>query len=92
MVLRVDVVDAALQAAYPDGERPRIVLLSPTGRLLDDALADELAARAARWRCSAAATRASTSGSTSTSPTTRSRSAATCSPAASCRRWSSPTS
>ena len=44
MVLRVDVVDAALQAAYGDGERPRIVLLSPTGRLLDDALADELAA------------------------------------------------
>jgi tRNA (guanine37-N1)-methyltransferase len=44
MVLRVDVVDAALQAAYPNGERPRIVLLSPTGRLLDDELADELTA------------------------------------------------
>lgn len=42
MVLRVDVVDAALQAAYPSGEKPRVVLLSPTGRLLDDALADEL--------------------------------------------------
>jgi tRNA (guanine37-N1)-methyltransferase len=42
MVLRVDVVDAALQAAYVGGERPRIVLLSPTGRLLDDELADEL--------------------------------------------------
>jgi tRNA (guanine37-N1)-methyltransferase len=42
MVLRVDVVDAALQAAYPNGERPRVVLLSPTGRLLDDELADEL--------------------------------------------------
>jgi tRNA (guanine37-N1)-methyltransferase len=42
MVLRVDVVDAALRAAYPSGERPRIVLLSPTGRLLDDELADEL--------------------------------------------------
>ncbi|HEY5815998.1 MAG TPA: tRNA (guanosine(37)-N1)-methyltransferase TrmD [Solirubrobacterales bacterium] len=42
MVLRVDVVDAALQAAYASGERPRVVLLSPTGRLLDDALADEL--------------------------------------------------
>lgn len=41
MVLRVDVVDAALEAAYPNG-RPRIVLLSPTGRLLDDELADEL--------------------------------------------------
>jgi tRNA (guanine37-N1)-methyltransferase len=44
MVLRVDVVDAALQAAYPSGEKPRVVLLSPTGRLLDDELADELTA------------------------------------------------
>lgn len=42
MVLRVDVVDAALQAAYPRGEKPRTVLLTPTGRLLDDELADEL--------------------------------------------------
>ena len=42
MVLRVDVVDAALQAAYSNGESPRVVLLSPTGRLLDDELADEL--------------------------------------------------
>ena len=42
MVLRVDVVDAALKAAYPNGESPRVVLLSPTGRLLDDELADEL--------------------------------------------------
>jgi tRNA (guanine37-N1)-methyltransferase len=44
MVLRVDVIDAALRAAYPDGEMPRVVLLSPTGRLLDDELADELTA------------------------------------------------
>jgi tRNA (guanine37-N1)-methyltransferase len=42
MVLRVDVVDAAMQAAYRQGESPRVVLLSPTGRLLDDELADEL--------------------------------------------------
>ena len=42
MVLRVDVVDAALQAAYGETEKPRIVLLSPTGRLLDDEIADEL--------------------------------------------------
>ncbi|HEY1854683.1 MAG TPA: tRNA (guanosine(37)-N1)-methyltransferase TrmD [Solirubrobacterales bacterium] len=42
MVLRVDVVDAALRAAYGDGPRPRTVLLSPSGRLLDDPLADEL--------------------------------------------------
>jgi tRNA (guanine37-N1)-methyltransferase len=44
MVLRVDVVDAALRAAYANGENPRVVLLSPTGRLLDDELADELTA------------------------------------------------
>lgn len=42
MVLRVDVVDVALQSAYQRGENPRKVLLTPTGRLLDDELADEL--------------------------------------------------
>jgi tRNA (guanine37-N1)-methyltransferase len=42
MVLRVDVVDAALEAAYPNGDRPHVVLLSPTGRLLDDEIADRL--------------------------------------------------
>jgi len=44
MVLRVDVVDAALKAAYGEAERPRTVLLSPTGPLLDDAIAGELVA------------------------------------------------
>ena len=44
MVLRVDVVDAALRAACPNDEQPRRVLLTPTGRLLDDELADELTA------------------------------------------------
>ena len=44
MVLRVDVVDAALEAAYgPSGRRPRLVLLAPSGRQLDDELASELA-------------------------------------------------
>jgi tRNA (guanine37-N1)-methyltransferase len=45
MVLRVDVVDAALRAAY--GEEPvaaRVVLLTPSGRQFDEALAAELAA------------------------------------------------
>lgn len=48
MVLRVDVVEAALRARY--GEDPvalrdqrRVIALTPGGRLLDDALADELA-------------------------------------------------
>jgi tRNA (guanine37-N1)-methyltransferase len=45
MVLRVDVVDAALEAAYGSDRRAaRVVALNPSGRLFDDALADELAA------------------------------------------------
>ncbi len=45
MVLRVDVVDAALRATYGEGpHRARIVLLSAAGRLLDEELAVELAA------------------------------------------------
>ncbi|MGI8460206.1 MAG: tRNA (guanosine(37)-N1)-methyltransferase TrmD [Solirubrobacterales bacterium] len=44
MVLRVDVVDAALRAAYPDRRPDRIILLTPSGREFDDSLAAELAA------------------------------------------------
>jgi tRNA (guanine37-N1)-methyltransferase len=44
MVLRVDVVDAALASAYDDGREPsRVIVLAPSGRQLDDALATELA-------------------------------------------------
>jgi tRNA (guanine37-N1)-methyltransferase len=44
MVLRVDVVDAALSAAYADGREPsRVLVLAPSGRQLDDALARDLA-------------------------------------------------
>jgi tRNA (guanine37-N1)-methyltransferase len=48
MVLRVDVVEAALRARYGrdpvelSGER-RVIVLAPSGRLLDDALVDDLA-------------------------------------------------
>ena len=49
MVLRVDVVEAALRARY--GEDPvalrgrrRVIALEPSGRMLDDAVVDELAA------------------------------------------------
>jgi tRNA (guanine37-N1)-methyltransferase len=47
MVLRVDVVDAALRATYGE-ELPgrRIVLLSPSGRLFDETMARELAEEA----------------------------------------------
>jgi tRNA (guanine37-N1)-methyltransferase len=46
MVLRVDVVDVALTAAYGEDRDgwPRIVLLSPTGPVLDDPIADRLVA------------------------------------------------
>ena len=45
MVLRVDVVDAALTAAYGEPPwTPRIIALAPGGRRLDDALAADLAA------------------------------------------------
>ena len=44
MVLRVDVVDAALRAAYGESlAGRRVVLLAPSGRVLDEALASELA-------------------------------------------------
>jgi len=44
MVLRVDVVDAALGAAYGDDRPARIVALTPQGRQLDQELVEELAA------------------------------------------------
>jgi tRNA (guanine37-N1)-methyltransferase len=52
MVLRVDVVESALRARYgiDPVELPaarRMIALTPTGRLLDDALVDELAAEPA---------------------------------------------
>ena len=43
MVLRVDVVDAALEAAYGEHRPTRIVALTPQGRQLDQALVEELA-------------------------------------------------
>ncbi|HYV14600.1 MAG TPA: tRNA (guanosine(37)-N1)-methyltransferase TrmD, partial [Conexibacter sp.] len=52
MVLRVDVIEASLRARYGCDPvelpaRRRVVALTPTGRLLDDALVDELAAEPA---------------------------------------------
>jgi tRNA (guanine37-N1)-methyltransferase len=49
MVLRVDVMEAALRERYGEDpvtlrSRRRVIALTPTGRLLDDALASELAA------------------------------------------------
>jgi len=48
MVLRVDVVDAALQAVYGAAGRPRpprgrVLVLAASGRRFDDAMAEELA-------------------------------------------------
>jgi tRNA (guanine37-N1)-methyltransferase len=52
MVLRVDVVEAALRARYGRdpvglGDERRVIALTPSGRLLDDALVDELAGEGA---------------------------------------------
>ena len=52
MVLRVDVVEAALRARYGSDpvalrERRRVIAMDPSGRLLDDPLVDELAAEPA---------------------------------------------
>ncbi|HXR14359.1 MAG TPA: tRNA (guanosine(37)-N1)-methyltransferase TrmD [Solirubrobacteraceae bacterium] len=52
MVLRVDVIDATLQAHYDCDpvtlrNRRRVIALSPAGRLLDDALVRELAQESA---------------------------------------------
>jgi tRNA (guanine37-N1)-methyltransferase len=44
MVLRVDVVDAALTAAYGDARAGRVVALTPQGRQLDQSLVEELVA------------------------------------------------
>jgi len=43
MVLRVDVVCAALEAVYGDAEGRRVIAFSPQGRQLDQGLVDELA-------------------------------------------------
>jgi tRNA (guanine37-N1)-methyltransferase len=43
MVLRVDVVAAALEAAYPDARPDRVVALTPKGRQLDQGLVEDLA-------------------------------------------------
>jgi tRNA (guanine37-N1)-methyltransferase len=44
MVLRVDVVAAALEAVYGGAPTHRVVALTPGGRLLDQSLVEELAA------------------------------------------------
>ncbi|HEV7457068.1 MAG TPA: tRNA (guanosine(37)-N1)-methyltransferase TrmD [Roseococcus sp.] len=44
MVMRPDVVDAAIAAAMPDGDARPLVYLTPRGRLLDQALVREIAA------------------------------------------------
>ena len=44
MLLRVDVVAAALDAVYGDDRPARVVALTPQGRQLDQALVEELAA------------------------------------------------
>lgn len=48
LVLRPDVMDAALRASLPmEGAKPRLLLMSPRGRVLNQALVAELAAEPA---------------------------------------------
>jgi tRNA (guanine37-N1)-methyltransferase len=47
MVLRVDVVCAALESVYGDSDGRRVVAFTPQGRQLDQALVEELAAEEA---------------------------------------------
>jgi tRNA (guanine37-N1)-methyltransferase len=52
MVLRVDVIEAAMRARYGEDpcrvrEQRRVIALTPSGRLLDDRLVDELARESA---------------------------------------------
>ena len=74
MVIRVDVVEAALEARYGRGavevrRDRRVIALAAGGRQFDDALATSSPREQASRSC-AAATRASTSACTSTSPPT----------------------
>lgn len=43
MVLKVDVMDRAIQAVVADGPKPHIVLMTPQGRVFKQAIARELA-------------------------------------------------
>ena len=88
MVLRVDVVAAALEAVYGDEPARARDRADAAGTAAH--AADRRGARRAEptSRCSRRASKASTSGSSSTSRPTRSRSARTCSRTATCRRWS----
>jgi tRNA (guanine37-N1)-methyltransferase len=42
MVIRVDVVDAALEAVYGSAKQPHVAVLTPAGRPFDDEVASEL--------------------------------------------------
>ena len=90
MVLRVDVVAAALEAAY-GGEPPGpVIALTPKGRPLTQPVVEELAALPA-FTLLSSRLRASTSGSSSTSRRMRCRSDRTSSRTAISRRCSSST-
>ena len=84
MVMKAEPVFAAVESLDPD--RGRVVLLSPAGRRLDQALVRELAAEAHLTLRLRALRRAWTSVSSKGFPPRKSRSATTCCPVARCRR------
>ena len=89
MVLRVDVVAAALEAVYGGAPEHRVVALTPQGRPLDAGGRRGARRGGALTLLSARFEGFDERDRRSTSPPTRSRSARTSSRAASCRRWCS---
>ena len=86
MVMRADVLGAAIDAASAGNPDVPRIYLSPAASLLTQAMARELAAGPACC-CSPAASKASTSASSPRAACARSRSATMCWQAASWRQW-----
>ena len=91
MVLRVDVVAAALDAVYGGMPEHRVIALTPQGRQLTQSVVEELAEEERLTLALRALRGLRRADRRSTSRRMRSRSARTSSPAASCRRWCSST-
>ena len=91
MVLRVDVVAAALEAVYEERPSHPVIALTPQGRQLTQAVVEELAPQERVTLLSARFEGFDERIVWSTWRPTRSRSGRTCSRTATCRRWCSST-
>src|SRR5205809_221598 len=90
MVLRVDVVSAALEAVYGGQPSHCVIALTPQGRQLTQEVVEQLA-KEEHVTLLSARYEASTSASSSISAPRRSRSGRTFSRTATCRQWCSST-